>query len=769
MSAGLKQVWGLKDAKGPPSTAQADKFKADYQTILSRINTALQYTVTNAEKPKHNEKAKKRDGLNTTYQSVLAKIDPRNPSKAESAIKSTLASANTTAKEIETFKADVEKAVTAWQAKDPQFEKMVGQVEELEAWGHNQAPGMRSLAAAIQQLLNDKKYVQALKDCDTFASKLKPIYEDYLKQKEAKEKYDAALPDLKTRLQAVSECRFKKLTPMQEDILAVQGKMEAAAQEKDYVNALMHQTDLSSKVDEYKKAYDELDAQKQKYDEALAKVQPRLDAITASEAGKPGGIQQEMMQLETDMKAAADAEDFEKATTLGGELDAKLTEFEEILKKRDEYRARLEKLQPDLAKASQSDPRYADLQPIQADMATTQTEMESAASAEDYENALQLLDGLEGKVHEYFDAIEKKKQEYEAARAAAQEKFEDCFAQARLYPPLETDRQALKAAQKEMGAAGDDEDYDKGKKLATELGTKADAYLAKCKTEQEKYDKKGEEIKKALDDASYFGRDDVARDYANSLSKDEIKFLPQEVRNRLMEELQGGVFSDDDKKAIQKLYAVRTLDPEFEKAERKHRDKLIEFMRNDPELAKARDDWPKLSPEDRVKMMEKVAKYHCEAYGTDPSTMKVEAYNKDPEKDKDGNVVSWNNGVYNHSSGTITINTNPYWDATKKQGVKSNDFDLAMDLITHESGHRYQSVLAERVKSGKIKPGDPEYQQAVAFKLNDDYYVQPEDGYTVYENQPMEAHSRISGHAVDEAGIGKSKPPRAIRTGGSTP
>jgi hypothetical protein len=746
MSAGLKQVWGLKDAKGPPSTAQADKFKADYQAILGRINTALQYTVTNAEKPKHNEKAKKRDALNTTYQSVLAKINPSNPSKAESAIKSALATANATAKDIETFKADVEKAVTAWQAKDPEFEKMVGQVEELEVWGHNQAPGMRSLAAAIQQLLNDKKYVQALKDCDTFASKLKPIYEDYLKQKEAKEKYDAALSDLKSRLQSISECRYKKLTPMQEDILAVQGKMEAAAQEKDYVKALTLQTDLSSKVDEYKKAYDELDAQKQKYDDALAKVQPRLDAITASEAGKAGEIQQEMTQLDTDMKAAADDENFEKANTLVGQLDAKVAEFEEIIKKRDEYLARLEKLKPDLAKASQSDPRYADLQPIQAEMATTQTEMESAAGAEDYENALQYLDGLENKVKEYFDAIEKKKQEYEAARDAAISKFQDCMVTARDFTSLSTDRTGLIDKKKDMEAKAAAEDYNEAKKLATELGALADAYVAKAKTEQEKYDKKGEEITKALDDTGYFSRDDVARDWVNNkLSADEMKYLPQSVRNRLMEEMQEGNFSDDDKKAIDKMYSVRTLDPEFEKQEMKNREKLLEYLRNDPEIAKARTDWPKLSVDDRVKLMQKVANYQVKAYGTETldgaPDLAFDTNNEPP--DANGSITM---GTYLHSDGTFTINVNE-----KNPAIK--DFDRALDLATHETGHRYQGALADQYRSGKVKPGDPLYDQAKCFALNDNYY--PTDPWDVYSNQPMEAHSRISGGAVQNAGVGK--------------
>src|SRR6187549_2652641 len=125
MSTGLKKAWGLGDAKAPPSTAQADKFKAAYQAILAEINTALQYTVVNAEKAKHNEKAKQRDQLNSTYQSVLKKIDPSNPAKAESAIQSALGTAKSTSQDICNFKADVEKDVAAWQAKRPTFEHAI--------------------------------------------------------------------------------------------------------------------------------------------------------------------------------------------------------------------------------------------------------------------------------------------------------------------------------------------------------------------------------------------------------------------------------------------------------------------------------------------------------------------------------------------------------------------------------------------------------------------------------------------------------------------
>ena len=214
-------------------------------------------------------------------------------------------------------------------------------------------------------------------------------------------------------------------------------------------------------------------------------------------------------------------------------------------------------------------------------------------------------------------------------------------------------------------------------------------------------------------------------------------------------------FTDDNKAATDKLYSVRYLDPEFEKIDKEKRAALIKKLEDDPEIGAARDKWPTMSKGDRLKIMKKVAQYHGEVYETDPSKLTVVDYDKPPDKDATGKVTGWNNGVYNgNGTGKITVNTDPYWDATKKQGVKFNDFDLSLDLMTHESGHRYQEQLAQKVKDGTLKKGDPEYNQAVTFQLNDGYYTEKDPPYA---DQPEEAHSRISAKTIQDAGIGKKK------------
>ena len=232
-----------------------------------------------------------------------------------------------------------------------------------------------------------------------------------------------------------------------------------------------------------------------------------------------------------------------QAQDVAGKVDAVEQAKAEIDQKRQEFESGWAALQPRVQAISKSDPKYAEIEPQLQEIAQIQSAMETAAQGHDYVQAAQQLQDLSGKVEAYEQAMkevdDKPRRDYEEAAAAVKDKVEDCLVMARSYPPLNADKQAVTTAQQQMEAAAKAGDYEKARQLATELGTKADAYLKKAGEEQKKYDDKGAEISKALDDANYFSRDDVARDYANSLSKDEIKFLPTEVRNRLMQEMQG--------------------------------------------------------------------------------------------------------------------------------------------------------------------------------------------------------------------------------------
>jgi len=354
-----------------------------------------------------------------------------------------------------------------------------------------------------------------------------------------------------------------------------------------------------------------------------------------------------------------------------------------------------------------------------------------------------------------------KKAEYEEARKAAMAKLDECLVEARSYPNLDAQRTKLEDKKKDMEAKAKAEDFDNAKKLAIELEADAAQYLNDATKEQKQFDKIGADIGKELDNANFFTRDDVARDWADNLKNNVVKlqppkppitavsFLPSKVRNRLLEELQGGIVTDDDKAAMKKLYSETYLDPEFEKLDKEKRNKMIELLKNDSDFKKAREDWLKnsMTTEQRLEIMQKAVDYQAASYGI-PRT-KVVAYSKNDPNDL---------GFYDHDDGKLYVNVHD-------SALKGRGFDEAIDTAVHENGHRLQATMIDDLESGKLKPGDPMYEQAMTFKLNDTqrgFYVQPPRGSTQspdrgreYFTQPQEHHSRITGAAVQQAGIGK--------------
>jgi len=344
------------------------------------------------------------------------------------------------------------------------------------------------------------------------------------------------------------------------------------------------------------------------------------------------------------------------------------------------------------------------------------------------------------------------KDEYERARKPALAKLADCLVSARAYD-LFWDRVILTNLQKDMETAAKAAQYQKARDVANELAREAEEYLKKAAEKQNAYDKTTDEITKKLDAASPATRGDVAKDLANGLAgkTDELRYLRIDIRNRLLKEMQeNGTFTDERKKACKVLLSQRYLDPEFEKKDKENRQKLIEKMKNDPDYKTARDNWTKLTLDQRVGILQKTIDYQAEVYGFAKTTI-------DTFSDEHGDM-----GTYRHSTGKVRLNTHD--EVLKKHG-----FDEALDTIVHEMAHRQQALLADDLKPNppkpaKIKKGDPFYNQAMSFKLNDTppdgFFVFPGDPPPVgngkeYETQPSENHSRQNAEAIKNAKIGR--------------
>ena len=123
--------------------------------------------------------------------------------------------------------------------------------------------------------------------------------------------------------------------------------------------------------------------------------------------------------------------------------------------------------------------------------------MEAAATKEDYAAALKQQGELKIKVEAFLADLKKLKDaetEYPKARAALKPKLDDALVSARAFAPLAGARAALGPADAAVNAAATGQEFEKALTLLKDLEKKVDAYLAKAKTEEEKYKKKADEI-----------------------------------------------------------------------------------------------------------------------------------------------------------------------------------------------------------------------------------------------------------------------------------
>lgn len=396
MGDGLKNQWGVSDPAQAGSDKQSKEFQATFQKELGAINEHLQYTATHAEETRHAPLAAKRDALTPSFQTALGQIDPKNAGKAQGAINKVLASTKALGAEVAKFRKEAEKAYDDWQKQKPKCDEAVKQVEELEAWEDKEAKGFRASTDAIQKQDNSRQYAAACKALESLLPKLKPVYEEYLKQKAAKEKYDPALEALQPRLAATETSRFKKLEPMQKDIATNKQEMEKAAGEKNFEEALRSVTSLATRVEGYEQALADLEKAQEAYENDLAALQPKLSCTDGVKHVKLDPMQKEIASLKQEMEKAAQDENFELADQQAKDLLTKVDEFANAVKELEEqkkaYDDALAPLLPRLDAINQSE--TGDLGQLQQELLTVKGQMEEAAQKEEYVEAVNLAKNL---------------------------------------------------------------------------------------------------------------------------------------------------------------------------------------------------------------------------------------------------------------------------------------------------------------------------------------------------------------------------------------
>lgn len=216
--------------------------------------------------------------------------------------------------------------------------------------------------------------------------------------------------------------------------------------------------------------------------------------------------------------------------------------------------------------------------------------------------------------------------------------------------------------------------------------------------------------------------------------------MPVKDRLGLLDRLrgEGAKLDKAQRKAQRQIYASLTYDDDFKVLDDERQDKLSQELGADPDLKDAKNGWAAKSVEDRMKVLQKVLAAECRVYNV--PMPEVRLFNaKNP------------NGFFSDANGTININIRP--------GGGFDDFQRVMNTMLHENAHNLQYVLIQRLEEGILKPGDPEFNQALVFAANlggDGYVSSKEDRVieddepvkTAYKNQPAEMHAWDTGGKV---------------------
>lgn len=204
----------------------------------------------------------------------------------------------------------------------------------------------------------------------------------------------------------------------------------------------------------------------------------------------------------------------------------------------------------------------------------------------------------------------------------------------------------------------------------------------------------------------------------------------------MAEDLTNGSLSDDDKKALKKLYKSMRIE-DYQPPSDKNRVKQLKTdIKKDKEIQAAKAKWNTLSDKEREKTLQKVADYHSVAYDLPKKDLVFEDL---------GDMKSF--GYFSPSKNTVVVSN--YVDPSTGQKIL-DDADEAFDTVVHENTHRYQKDLVNKLNNGEIHESDDRHNQARLMRANDKWYCPPDEDSEAYIHQPKEAHAWKVGRATKE-------------------
>lgn len=531
MGGGLRDQWGVDDPAQAGSDEQARNFKAAFDAQIGKINGDLQYLAANAEAAKSEPLAGRREALYPAYQSANGQIDPANPAKAQGAIDGVLSSAQALAGETSAAQAAAQQALEAWQSREGAYDEAVGRIEELEAFEDPKAADLRSQATAVRTEADARRYEQASSQHDALLPALEPVYEEYLRQKEARPPCEEQLEAQTARLEPL-----KAAERPSEPMTAKAGEADAAleqargqAEARDWVAGLEQMQAVTTCLDELEQLTN--DPERAQF---LADI-GGLDTIVTAPEGTAFQSQQAdwdaITALKDQVAPAGDSGDYAGANAKIAELREKVEAFQakhdELEQQKQAYEQAQAAVQPRVQAAQAAQPAYAKLQPQLDELGTLQERMDTAAQAEDYEQALSAAEELTSRVDDLEQArqdLDELRQRYEAGLAEIEPRLQAVASSEPPYAKLEPQVQELAQARTAMETAATAADYEQANTLLEDLGGKLDALEeARQQIDEQKqaYESALAELQPRLDalattDAAYAKLEPMAQELAQA-------------------------------------------------------------------------------------------------------------------------------------------------------------------------------------------------------------------------------------------------------------
>ena len=493
-SGGLKGHWGVSDpqhsAQPAASGTQAQDFQAAFQAEQGTANGHLQYTAANAEAAPHAGLAARRDALYGAFQSALGKIDRNDPAKAEGDIDRVLGDARALSGEAAALRRDTEQAKQDWESRQASCDEAVHRIEELEAWQDARATALRGQSDALRTRTDERRWRQACTGLGALLPAIEPVYQAYAVQRGAKPKYEQQRAEQSARIEPLkaAERPSQAMTAKAGEAEAALQAAAAKADQKDFVAGLQGMGEVTGRVDEL----DTLahDPQRQLY---LA------DSQATGQACEPqpepafktlGADWTAISEAAARAQPLADSGDYAGANQALAEAKVRQAAFQArhdaLVQQKQAYDGALAQVQPRLQAVSMSEAQYGQLQALQQELAAAQARMESAAGAEDFEQASALVQDLAAKVGAIEQAkaeLDQKKGEYETLRAQIETRIAE--ASKKQYLNLAPKLEEIKKLQVQAATAAQAGDYARATQQMNDASARTDAYVTAADKEVE--------------------------------------------------------------------------------------------------------------------------------------------------------------------------------------------------------------------------------------------------------------------------------------------